>query len=120
MDPSGNNNMVIGFDLDGVIFDHTQNKMRIAARYGYRLIPEETHAEIMGSLFSPDIYREIKAQLYDDVDDSHASPLMEGAFSALAMLREQGIPYFLVSLQKNPMHALHLLELHGLWGEYFT
>ena len=26
------NNFVVGFDLDGVIIDHTQNKMRIAAR----------------------------------------------------------------------------------------
>ncbi len=112
--------MVIGFDLDGVIFDHTQNKIRIAARYGFMLTPQETHAEHMGALFPPEIYREIKSQLYDETDDKLAAPLMEGAFAGLATLREKGIHYNLVSLQKDPMHALHLIELHGLWGEYFS
>ncbi len=32
-------NIIVGFDLDGVIIDHTQNKMRIAARYGIMLTP---------------------------------------------------------------------------------
>lgn len=113
-------NMIIGFDLDGVIFDHTQNKIRIASRYGYELTPEDTHAEVMGALFPPEIYREIKSQLYDEVNGRQASPLMSGAFAGLATLKEKEIPYFLVSLQKNPMHAMHLIELHGLWGEYFT
>ncbi len=112
--------MVIGFDLDGVIFDHTQNKIRIASRYGYELTPADTHAEVMGALFPPEIYREIKAQLYDEADGRFAAPLMSGAYAGLATLKEKGIPYYLVSLQKNPMHAMHLIELHGLWGEYFT
>ncbi len=120
MRESNADNMVIGFDLDGVIFDHTQNKIRIASRYGYELTPEDTHAEVMGALFPPEIYREIKSQLYDEADGNLAAPLMSGAFAGLATLKEKGIPYFLVSLQKNPMHAMHLIELHGLWGEYFT
>ena len=112
--------MIIGFDLDGVIIDHTQNKMRIAARYGVILAPEETHAEFMGAHFSPELYLTIKSQLYDATDDALLAPLMSGAFSGLAKLREHGIPYYLVSLQKNPMHALQLIERCGLWGEYFT
>ena len=118
--PNQEEDIVVGFDLDGVIIDHTQNKMRIAARYGVTLRPEETHAEVMKESFTPETYREIKSQLYDATDDALAAPLMEGAFAALAKLHEHGIPYFLVSLQKNPMHALHLLEVRGLWGEYFT
>ncbi len=35
--------MLIGFDLDGVIFDHTQNNIRIILRYEYELTPEDTH-----------------------------------------------------------------------------
>lgn len=120
MTESNVDNMIIGFDLDGVIFDHTQNKIRIASRYGYELTPEDTHAEVMGALFPPEIYKEIKSQLYDEPDDKVASPLMSGAYAALATLREKQIPYYLVSLQKNPMHAMHLIELHGLWGEYFS
>jgi phosphoglycolate phosphatase-like HAD superfamily hydrolase len=121
--PTTTPNIVVGFDLDGVIIDHTQNKMQIALRYGIQLTPAATHAEHMGAHFTPEMYREIKTQLYDShdsTDEALAAPLMQGAFDALATLKERGIPYFLVSLQKNPMHAAHLLEQRGLWGTYFT
>lgn len=117
---SQDENFVVGFDLDGVIVDHTQNKMRIAARYGVTICPEETHSERMKALFEPDVYREIQEQMYDDTDEALSAPLMEGAFGALASLREHEIPYFLISRRKKPIHALHLLERRGLWGEYFT
>ncbi len=116
---SQDDNFVVGFDLDGVIIDHTQNKIRIAARYGITLSPEETHSEKMNVLFTPEIYREIQKQMYDDTDEALSAPLMEGAFGALARLREHEIPYFLISRRKLPMSALHLLERRGLWGEYF-
>lgn len=112
--------IILGFDLDGVIIDHTQNKMLIASRYGIELSPKDTHAEHMGTHFTPELYRVIKSQLYDSTALALEAPLMAGAFATLAKLREQGIPYFLVSLQKNPMHAAHLLEERGLWGTYFT
>jgi FMN phosphatase YigB (HAD superfamily) len=112
--------IVVGFDLDGVIIDHTQNKMRIALRYGVVLTPEETHSERMRTLFQHDVYREIQEQMYDDTDEALSAPLMEGAFGGLASLREHGVPYFLISRRKKPIHALHLLERRGLWGKYFT
>ncbi|HEY9585527.1 MAG TPA: hypothetical protein VJJ02_02980 [Candidatus Paceibacterota bacterium] len=117
---SQEDNFVVGFDLDGVIVDHTQNKMRIAARYGVTLLPEETHSERMVNFFPHDIYREIQEQMYDDTDEALSAPLMEGAFGALASLREHDVPYFLISRRKKPVHALHLLEHRGLWGEYFS
>lgn len=113
-------NLVVGFDLDGVIIDHTQNKMRIAQRYGIALRPEDTHSERMAGLFAPEIYREIQEQMYDDTDEALSAPLMEGAFGALASLKEHRIPYFLISRRKKPIHALHLIERRGLWGKYFS
>src|SRR3989339_838606 len=118
--PTQDQKIIVGFDLDGVIVDHTQNKMRIALHYGVALTPEETHSEIMRSLFPEEIYHEIQGQLYDDTDDALSAPLMEGAFNGLATLREHEIPYFLISRRKDPQSALHLLERRGLWGEYFT
>ncbi len=112
--------IIVGFDLDGVIIDHTQNKMLVAARYGITLTPPQTHSEHMSGHFTKEMYREIKTQLYDSTHEALSAPLMEGAFDTLAKLRESQIPYFLVSLQKNPMHASHLLENRGLWGTYFT
>lgn len=117
---SQEDNFVVGFDLDGVIIDHTQNKMRIGTRYGITLCPEETHSEYMEKLFSREAYHEIQEQMYDDTDLALSAPLMEGAFGALASLCEHEIPYFLISRRKKPVHALHLLERRGLWGDYFT
>lgn len=117
---SQDSNFVVGFDLDGVIIDHTQNKMRIAARYGITLSPEGTHSERMGEIVPADIYREIQKQMYDDTDEALSAPLMEGAFAGLASLREHEVPYFLISRRKTPINALHLIERRGLWGEYFT
>ena len=111
---------VVGFDLDGVIIDHTQNKMTIAARYGVSLCPEDTHSEKMIHLFPPAVYREIQEQMYDDTDEALSAPLMEGAYSGLAKLREMEIPYFLISRRKKPIHAIHLLERRELWGDYFS
>lgn len=118
--PTAIDDIVVGFDLDGVIIDHTQNKMRIAQRYGITLSPEETHAERMGAHFTPEMYSLIKSQIYDSTDEALSAPLMQGAFLALTRLREVGVQYHLVSLQKNPMHAAHLLENRGLWGTCFT
>lgn len=117
---SQEDNFIVGFDLDGVIVDHTQNKIRIAARYGITLCPEDTHSERMGDLISPEIYREIQKQMYDDTDEALSAPLMEGAFGLLASLREHEVPYYLISRRKLPISALHLIERRGLWGEYFN
>jgi hypothetical protein len=74
----------------------------------------------MGKFFPPELYKEIKGQLYEHSPEALEAPLMEGAFDGLARLRESGVTYVLVSLQKSPMHALHLIEERGLWGTYFT
>ncbi len=113
-------NIIVGFDLDGVIIDHTQNKMIIASRYGIALRPEDTHSEKMSALFSSEIYHQIQQQIYDDTDEALSAPLMKGAYSVLARLREQHIPFYLISRRKKPIHAIHLLERRELWGEYFT
>jgi FMN phosphatase YigB (HAD superfamily) len=113
------NTMIIGLDLDGVIIDHTQNKIKIAARYGINLALEDTSPARMWKIIPPELNQEIRNQMYDDTDEALSAPLMEGAYSGLAKLREQHIPYFLVSRRKKPIHAIHLLERRELWGKYF-
>ncbi len=112
--------LIVGFDLDGVVIDHTQNKITIAARYGVHLRPEDTPTETLEHILSPEIHQALREQLYDDTDEALSAPLMEGAFNGLASLREHHIPYFLISRRKKPIHALHLIERRGLWGDYFT
>lgn len=112
--------MVVGCDLDGVIIDHTQNKIRFAGRHGITLTPAQTHAEMMSWYVAPQTYKDIKGQIYEHSPEALEAPLMEGAFDALAHLKEREVKFYLISLQKKPMHALHLIEERGLWGTYFT
>lgn len=112
--------MIIGLDLDGVIIDHTQNKIKIAARYGITLDLLDTSPARMWKIIPPEFNQEMRNQMYDDTDEALSAPLMEGAYSGLARLKEQGIPYFLISRRKKPLHAIHLLERRELWGKYFT
>jgi phosphoglycolate phosphatase-like HAD superfamily hydrolase len=114
------NPIIVGFDLDGVIIDHTQNKLTFAHRVGVDLQPSQTHAEVMGQYMTPDQYSELKWQIYDHSPEALEAPLMEGAYYALKRLKEADVPIVLVSLQKNPMHAVDLLDRHGLWGSIFT
>lgn len=115
-----NKESIVGFDLDGVIIDHTQNKIKIAARYGITLLLEDTSPARMWKIIPPELNQEMRNQMYDDTDEALSAPLMEGAYSGLAKLREEGVPYFLVSRRKKPLHAIHLLERRELWGKYFT
>ncbi len=110
----------IGFDLDGVIIDHTTNKLHLAERYGVHLSPEETHAEHMGKRFAPDVFAEIRHALYNETPEALAAPLVEGAFHGLSRLRDAGIPFALISLRQDPLAAEHLLERRGLWGGLFV
>lgn len=112
--------MIVGFDLDGVIIDHTVNKIRIAARYGIALKPEDTPTERMWRIIPESLHKEIRMQMYDDTDEALSAPLMPGAFDGLARLKERAVPYVLISRRKFPIPALHLIERRGLWGNYFT
>ncbi|MBI5421403.1 MAG: hypothetical protein HZA35_03815 [Parcubacteria group bacterium] len=39
-----------GFDMDGVIIDHTEMKMRLAKDFGFDLKPEETPADVLRTI----------------------------------------------------------------------
>lgn len=74
----------LGFDLDGVIIDHTSNKLRHAKALGYDLSPAETASGVMKKHVHPDHYREIKHTIYGSA--SLEAPPMEGALEMIAEL----------------------------------
>jgi hypothetical protein len=112
--------LFLGFDLDGVIIDHTANKLMLAQRYGVLLTPEQSHAEHMSTYFTPEVFAEIREALYNEAPPALTAPLVQGAFRGLAVLRGAGVPYALISLRRDPIAAKRLLELRGLWGELFS
>lgn len=111
---------VIGFDLDGVIIDHTNLKIKLAKERGFILRPEETASDIFGNFIPKSQVQEIQYYLYDDLKTAFLSPLMAGAKEGLKQIKSVKIPYFLISRRKNAPIAVEILKHHELWPKYFN
>jgi len=57
----------IGLDLDGVIIDHTDNKLKLSLERGFELEPWQTNSNVMGQFVPEDKYMEILSQIYNDM-----------------------------------------------------
>ena len=112
--------MMVGFDLDGVIIDHTENKIHLASERGFHLDPKETASDTMRRKLPVDVYADIQHHLYADIPVPKEPPLMNGALSALAVLKGFGVPFVLISQRRNPEAAIMLLERHHVTPQYFT
>ena len=73
----------VGLDLDGVIIDHTKNRLVLARRFGYRLKAKETASDVFKCLLPAQIKRKIQKYLYDDPVFGLGAPLRRGALGGL-------------------------------------
>lgn len=112
--------MTLGFDLDGVIVDHTQKKILLAATYGHQLRPEQTPAEVIEKILPQNQLDEIKHLLYSHPDEALEHQLMPGIGGALRFIKLKKIPFYLISRRKSIDTAKELLKLHDLWPIYFN
>ena len=48
-------NKIIGLDLDGVIIDHTENRLRLAREFGHPLLAKETATDMFKTKLPKDI-----------------------------------------------------------------
>ena len=111
---------IIGLDLDGVIIDHTKNRVRLAEKLGFSLAPEETVTDIVKKKLPKDTYDTIKNLIYDDPTIGVSSPFMHGAEKGLKYLHEHGIPYYVISRRDPYDMAIQLLKKLGRWPSYFN
>jgi len=109
-----------GFDMDGVIIDHTEMKMRLAKDLGFDLRPEQTPADVIREIIPREQLDILKKRLYDDPVTGLLSSLMPGARDALREITVSRTPFFLISRRKNPVMAMELLKVHGLWPTFFN
>ena len=109
--------LVVGFDMDGVIIDHTKNKLILAERYGVSHRPEQTHSEIIKRYIPEGRYDNFQNELYDNSEFAFSAPLVLGAHEGLRELKNSGVPIVLISRRKKPENAIELLKLRGLWGK---
>ncbi len=112
-------NKIIGFDLDGVILDHTTNKLNLAKGFGWKLKPEQTHSEIIKNIMPKRALDQLKSALYDDPKTSLRSPVARGARNILSEIKKK-YPYFLISRRKKPEIAIRILKFKKLWPEFFN
>ncbi len=113
------NQRTIGFDLDGVIIDHSSTRIKLAKDFGVELKPEQTPSEIIEHVIPAKILDKIKYFMYDDPVVSQMSPLMPGVKEILSQVKERD-PYFLISRRRNPGKAIDLLKKYELWPKYFN
>ncbi len=119
-DGQSNAPYVMGFDMDGVIVDNTQNKIRLAKQFGFDLKPADAVAERFQRLIPETILAKMRPILYDSEDMGLKPDIIPGAREGLEMVRQSGRPYFLISRRGNWMMAVKMLEHQGLWPKYFN
>src|SRR3989344_262678 len=115
-----NKKFIFGFDMDGVLIDHTLPKMKLAKKFGLELKPEQTPSEIFNQHLPKDIKEKIQKLLYDHPVISLSSPLMKGTKTILAEVKKGGGPFFLISRRENKNPAIRLLKKRELWPKYFN
>jgi len=110
----------IGFDLDGVLIDHSQVKVELAAQRGVRVPQARTNAVFFEKYFEKrETYLALQNELYSDPVVSLRSPLLSGATKTLDALSGAGISFTLVSRRRNSQWSQKVLEHHGLSPKYF-
>lgn len=84
----------IGLDLDGVIIDHTSNRIFKAREFGYNIKLEETPTHILKKLLTPEHYKELQAYIYGPA--SLEASVMDGAVEHIKKLASEN-EFFIIS-----------------------
>jgi len=115
-----NSDIHIGFDMDGVLVDHTEWKQILARRYGYTLTAAQTTSDAMRAIVADEHRSEIQRLLYQDDRYALSPALMPGARELLEELTHTGIRFSLISRRRDHDLARLLLEKHRLRPVFFS
>jgi hypothetical protein len=104
----------IGLDFDGVIVDHSANKLRLAEGLGCRLEHWQTNTNVMKRFMRPETYEAIQDCLYYEFTPL-ADP-MEGALENIARLVAAGIEPHIISARddRSRPFAMEWIKKHRL------
>ncbi|OGM99311.1 MAG: hypothetical protein A2817_00475 [Candidatus Yanofskybacteria bacterium RIFCSPHIGHO2_01_FULL_39_8b] len=115
-----NKKPVIGFDMDGVILDNADAKIKIAKKHGFEIKLHHTPTEIIRTVLPQIILEKLQKVLYGDHPIAMSTPLMRGVRTVLAEVKRRKILYFLISRRKIPEVAVKLLKKRAIWPDYFN
>jgi len=104
--------MKIGLDFDGVIVDHSEHKMRLAADFGYDLLPWQTNSNVMKTYVPNPHYREVQEMIY-----TFMTPKAPPIAQALDHIRELGgEPYIVSARRPSAVRFAHeWMGKHGIF-----
>lgn len=110
--------MFLGFDLDGVIVDHSFVKIQLAQKFGFTVNKYQVYPDNLYRLLGPDKYYEFTHCLYDDPQIAMKGVIMRGSKSVLGKLKKRNIRFAVISRRKNNHDIpINLLRKHGLWPD---
>lgn len=113
-------NPIIGFDMDGVILDNADLKIKVAKNFGLKIKLSHTPSEILKTLMPQVVWEKFQNMLYDHPKFAFSTPLMKGVRGILTELDKKKIPIYLISRRKIPDIAIKILKKHSLWPKYFN
>lgn len=111
---------IVGFDMDGVILDNADSKIKIAKKFGLVIKLGHTPSEILKTLMPQVVWEEFQNILYNHPKFAFSTPLMRGARTILSELSNKNVPIFLISRRKIPEIAVKILKIYSLWPKYFN
>lgn len=101
----------IGLDLDGVIVDHTRNKIRVAKSLGFLVREDQAHEAILKQLMPEKRYRELQERVYGAM--SLGAKPVPSAKTTIRRLARKGHDLFIVSRRgENAPGALLWIKRH--------
>ncbi len=108
---------IIGFDLDGVIIDHSKNKIILARELGYKISKNQIPANILAQIMPTSVYKRLKYDLYDNPISALRAGLMPGVKKFILLLKKEKTPFLIISRRKGNFGIpIKILKKYGLWG----
>ena len=111
---------VIGFDLDGVIIDHSKNKEIILKHLGLAIKKKELATDILGTKVPMETWRTIQEFLYGHPKHSQKPRPFEGIEYIFKELKRRNVEYVLISRRRNEKTAMALLKKRKLWPRFLN
>ena len=88
----------IGLDLDGVIIDHTQNKIKVAKSFGFRVTAKKIQSEALKGILPEKEYKKLQRVIYNKMTlDAPPTPLALGILQKLS----QNYKFFIISRRRK-------------------
>lgn len=103
----------IGLDFDGVIIDHSQNKIKVAESLGFRIKVKQTPSHILKNILPGGEYKKLQKAIYGKL--TLKAPPVLGAFKAIQDLsKSRNYNLYIISRRESPRIALAWLKKYKI------